>query len=330
MNLKFNHLFCLLTLILLTFSTAQAQKVVDILIYARENGKKVKHVNFALQLNGKELVSLKKRNGKFEFAIQPNDGRYNLFINKEGYLTKELTFNSDDYPFKEDYDVQEIEVELIPGAEDMQNVVVSRNVGYSEEAGYIIQKLDSTIKVYKTQLDDALNTLEKVSRKAIKNADGLVALEEYSYAKGYYEIALDIDPDNKYALEQFNKMDALAREQRRKEEEMTRSDLARNSNVRSRNNFSGSRSSGGSDFLPEMTGKYFSIQLGAFLQEINEDVFGKISDYRFIDGQDEFKRVISGSFRSREEAENHLAKMKSLGFADAFIVTMNGNNRLGF
>lgn len=326
MTLKLKHIFCLFMLTFSLASGVQAQKVVDILVYARENGKKVKQVNYALHLNGKELVSLKKRNGKFEFAIQPNDGRYNLYINKEGYLTKELTFNSDDYPFKEDYDVQEIEVELIPGAEDMENVVVSRNVGYSEEAGYIIQKLDSTVKVYKTKLDEALTTLENVSKKAIKNADGLVALEEYEYAKGYYEIALDIDPDNTYARDQYDKMDALAREQRKKEElfAANRENAGRTSRTVSRNH------SNGEEFLPEVTGKYYSVQLGAFLQEINENVFEQVGDYRKVMGQDNYQRVLAGTFRSRAEAEEHKKKMKALGFGDAFIVSMNGNKRIGF
>lgn len=329
MALNLKYLVCILSFMILSVVQVQAQKVVDILVYTLENGKKVKHVNYALHLNGKELVSLKKRNGKFEFAIQPNDGRYNLFINKEGYLTKELTFNSDDYPFKEDYDVQEIEVELIPGAEDMEDVVVSRNVGYSEEAGYIIQKLDSTVKVYKSKLDKALNTLETVSKKAIKNADGLVALEEYEYAKGYYEIALDIDPENAYAREQYDKMDVLAKEQRMKEQMMASNSSRSNrgSKTVSRNS---TKSSQSYTYLPEMTGRYYSVQLGAFLQDVDESKFNGVDNYRLIDGQDQYRRAVAGSFSSREEADAYKEQMRNLGFKDAFVVSMNGNKRIGF
>ena len=76
-------------------------------------------------------------------------------------------------------------------------------------------------------------------------------------------------------------------------------------------------------------GEYYSVQLGAFVDWFDEKAFSNVSDLIVVQGSD-YKRCIAGEFTSRDEALTRMNELKDSGFKDAFIITMKGNERIGF
>ena len=71
----------------------------------------------------------------------------------------------------------------------------------------------------------------------------------------------------------------------------------------------------------------FTVQIGAFLQNVKTNTYSDSSvlfNLRYDDG---FNRFYSGVFDSNEEALDHLEKIKKDGHADAFVVGLKGKER---
>ncbi len=71
----------------------------------------------------------------------------------------------------------------------------------------------------------------------------------------------------------------------------------------------------------------YTVQIGAFLDHVNNDVYGRVSDLFSHEYQDGYNRFYSGIFASEEEARAHLKQMREEGFGDAFVLGLKGKNR---
>ena len=71
----------------------------------------------------------------------------------------------------------------------------------------------------------------------------------------------------------------------------------------------------------------YSVQIGAFLQNVKTGTYNKSSglfNHRYNDG---YNRFYSGAFESYEQAVNHMKQMKKDGYGDAFVVGLEGEKR---
>jgi len=71
----------------------------------------------------------------------------------------------------------------------------------------------------------------------------------------------------------------------------------------------------------------YSVQIGAFLQNVKTGTYNKSSglfNHRYDDG---YNRFYSGVFESYEKAQNHMKQMKKDGYGDAFVVGLEGEKR---
>ena len=71
----------------------------------------------------------------------------------------------------------------------------------------------------------------------------------------------------------------------------------------------------------------YTVQLGAFKGEVQNNKFSKLTDlfnYRYDDG---LNRYYAGIFESSIEARNYMRKMRKNGFGDAFVVGLKGESR---
>jgi len=71
----------------------------------------------------------------------------------------------------------------------------------------------------------------------------------------------------------------------------------------------------------------YSVQIGAFLQNVKTGNYNKSSglfNHRYDDG---YNRFYSGVFESYEKAQNHMKQMKKDGYGDAFVIGLEGEKR---
>ncbi len=289
-------------LIVSTSELLAQDNVINVVVRAKSLGKKMKEVTYTLYLNEEEVLETVSPKGGFEFIIQPDDGTYKLTIEKGGYITKEIFFNSFDYPFDKNYHIQEIDIEMLPEETVNEEIIQGKMVYSPARRGYMINKIDTMPEFLRKQVAAQALTIDRAYDKAIKYGDALALLGEYEYARGYYDVAAELKPTDSYALKQLAEMEILAAEKEKEEAKVIR----------------------------EQVREYYSVQVGAFLKPFKKEVFDVCPNKRFISGQDQWARVITGEFYTRKEARAHMNEMRNLGFHDAFVVTMRGGVRIGF
>ncbi|NQX93258.1 MAG: SPOR domain-containing protein [Flavobacteriales bacterium] len=75
-------------------------------------------------------------------------------------------------------------------------------------------------------------------------------------------------------------------------------------------------------------GIIFRIQLGAFRNDLNHDIFADVDDVIALKGQDGLTRYMAGSFRSMEEAVEAKTDLLIDGFTGAFITSYADGERI--
>lgn len=310
----------------------------DILVEAYEGDKKVKDVEYSLSKDGTNLIQLTSKRGEFGFVIKPTDGELTLAVSKDGYITKKIYFDSQSYPFDTEYESQEIIIECVPVSENMDEMVYAGTLKFDPLSNsYSVNKTDTMNARIVASLDQQTAKLDKVYDKAVHNGDGLMQIEEYEYAQGYYEIALVTRPEDTYATGQLEKAKELAKEEKNKPVLIASTNPNPLTETEAK---AGNLESNNADVATETalkpkaemkapTGDYYSVQLGAFVDWYDESVFANVSDLIVVQGSD-YKRCIAGKFDSREDAISRMNELKGTGFKDAFIITMKGNERIGF
>ncbi len=313
----------------------------DILVEAYEGDKKVKDVEYSLSKDGTNIIQLTSKRGEFGFVIKPSDGELTLAISKEGYITKKIHFDSQSYPFNTEYESQEIIIECIPVSENMDEMVYAGTLKFDPLSNsYSVNKTDTMNARIVASLDQQTAKLDKVYDKAVHNGDGLMQIEEYEYAQGYYEIALVTRPEDTYATDQLEKAKEMAEEEKNKPVLIASTNPNPLTETEKEEKAAGNPESNNADVATEIapkpkaenkapSGDYYSVQLGAFVDWYDESVFANVSDLIVVQGSD-YKRCIAGKFDSREDAISRMNELKGTGFNDAFIITMKGNERIGF
>ena len=234
-----------------------------------------------------------------EFVIQPANGSYKLRAEKDGYVVKEIFFNSFDYPYIEDYEIAEITLEMVPVEEGLEEIVQGKMVYSPARQRFVVNKIDTLPRYLRNQVEDQQLTIDAAYNKSMTYGAGLVALEEYEYARGYYDVAHELKPNDPEPEKMLAELDILIAQQHQKDDDERRHE--------------------------EKT--YISVQIGAFLKPFKMEVFDNVQEKKVISGQDNFTRVMTGEFQDRQVATQRLNEMRNAGFHDAFIVTMKENIR---
>ncbi len=348
-------------------SQSQAQKenldaILDIACQAVIKNKKAKNVRYRLELNNEKVVEVVSRNGKFEFPVKPSDGKYKLTISKDGFLTKTIEIDSYKMPFEQDYWIQELLIECIPSSEGSVNEVLVGKLDYEPlSRAFSIKRSNPKEELAVKNAVKLNEVLERIYKKAVYNGDGLSKIDEFDYAKSFFEIALEAKPEDSYAMSKIAEMDSLIEVEKlspKKPKELladaekdveigTLEDLKKpvskteepNLNQASSAKSAVAKPTDKSSAKPSptppktsenvSTDKYFSVQLGAFVDWLDEKAFANVPELMIVQGSD-FKRCITGVFSDRERAKARMLQMRESGFKDAFIVTMQGQERVGF
>ncbi|VAV83909.1 Outer membrane lipoprotein omp16 precursor, partial [hydrothermal vent metagenome] len=72
----------------------------------------------------------------------------------------------------------------------------------------------------------------------------------------------------------------------------------------------------------------YTVQIGAFQGKVQTNKYSKLTNlfnHKYTDG---FNRYYSGIFENSTQARNYLKQLKKEGFEGAFVVGLQGNNRI--
>lgn len=310
--------FSFFIFIILT-SSLLAQNVYEILVTSYANGRDLKEVNFELYSDGEKIAEQVSKNGTFQFVIMESDKAYRLKSFKEGYIQKVIHFNSPDYPFINEYEIQEIDIEFhwLNSTQDESEIGALRwsSVGHV----FNVVAVDSTEEFVKQNYMQSEKSLGNIYIKAINNGEELLALQQPKYALMQFELALLAKPDDEFTLkkiEEINNMEVAAPEDNvgLDKEIMNKINKGEISNI---------------TMEQQYAGIIFSVQLGAFSQKITESDFKEVPEFNMIP-YDDYTRVFSGEFNDVNLAVQRKTEMVNKGYKDAWIVQMKGNKRIGF
>ena len=238
------------------------------------------------------------------------------------------------------------EYEAQPKEEASKTIEVEASVAKDTSSiAFEQQKKESAVTPIASSSPKKDNASEKfalIYQKAIKNGNGLWALEEYEYSRGYYEIALEAKPNDAYAQQKINSIDSAVTTLKKREElklkqleaqreEKLLADIGNNIPAqKSSSEITSPSSSSTSKPVLNEEKEWYSVQVGAFKKNYDPNVFSTIPDFQVIEGSDEYMRCFSGTFTQRTLAKDHLATLKNMGFNDAFVVLMRGKERIGY
>jgi hypothetical protein len=305
---------------LLAFNTA-AQNVCEIACTSFSQGRAAIHVKFKLSLNNNVIVEKVSKSGMFQFIMKKDDGKYELEATKEGYVPKIIRLNTENYPFENEYEIQEIDLEFTKESNSVDDVQIGELTWSSVSDEFAVAKIDTALEHMKENYSNSMQKIDQVYVKAIVNGNEMMNIGQPSFAKGYFQIALDVKPDDEYALGKLTEIQMAVAQQREKEkvkmidedmmDKINKGELETIENLSSEDNVR------------------FSVQLGAFAKSINMEEFKNVPEFKTIDYKD-YKRCFSGEFLDIGEAVKRKKEMVSAGYKDAWIVKLKGNERIGF
>lgn len=333
-------LFFLSFSFLFSFSHAQDKdkRKLEIFVESFEQESRIKNVEFELYKNGQEIVKTESKKGRFSFTVIEGAGVYSVVAKKKGYLTKEIVFNTKNFPFEKKYDYQDLYLEFIPlkNKNEADYVYKGEMTYEADSRAYKVEKVDSSMINLKKNYKETQKRLDKVHRNAVENGDALAMLEEFEYAKNFYELAVQANPDDQYSQNAVVKMDSMIVVQKRQikgEREQVIAALVSDAEGDEEKDTA-------KEVAPEVTSTekdikklpdsdFYSVQLGAFHDWFDEAAFADVPDMLVAEGSD-YKRVISGRFNDRDKAIERMNQLKESGFPGVFVVTMSGEERIGF
>lgn len=74
---------------------------------------------------------------------------------------------------------------------------------------------------------------------------------------------------------------------------------------------------------------FWSVQVGAFSKQVDYAVFSRVPEFHIVEGLD-LNRCFSGRFLTKDQAYQRRDELKELGFIDAFVVKLKGNEEVDF
>ena len=310
--------FSILLLLLFLSHRSLSQNALEIYIASFAEGRDVKDVNFQLFNKDEKIIEQISKNGLFQFIILDTDEDFKLKATHTGYMSKEIHFNVSEYPFENEYEIQEIDIEFRK-AKGGQTVEVGALKWNELDNSFAIALVDSTIENMKSKYAETEKTLGEIYITSIDNGDVLMWMGKYDLAKSHYEVALLAKPDDSYAKSQ---LDEIGFQLSKKPEQKVGidKDLLDKINRGEINQVTSYKTT--EDVI-------FSVQLGAFSGKVDRSRFNNVPDYNKIEYED-YTRVFSGEFGDINAAIKRLTSMRQNGYKDAWIVQMKGNKRIGF
>ena len=192
--------------ILFAFTTIQAQNVYEIYITSYANARDLKDVKFELFQGGNLVVEQVSSDGLFQFVIKEGDGEYRLKAMKDGFIPKVIQFKAGDYPFINEYEIQEIDIEFhkstAPEDESEVGDLKWSTIGHT----FNVVKVDSAMDFVKENYISSQKSLGEIYVKAIENGDEMMALNQPDYAIPHYELALMAYPNDEYAKKKIQEI----------------------------------------------------------------------------------------------------------------------------
>lgn len=307
-----------LTTLTLT-ALSQAQNTYEIYLSSFANARELKGVNFQLYQGDKLMAEQQNNAGFFQFVIMEGDDKYKLTASKEGYIPKLIIFNTSDYPFLHEYEIQEIDIEFHKVATGDEKTEIGELMWSSVGHVFSIVKFDSTRDVARENYTASEKSLAEIYQHSIAKGDELMMLKLPQYSLAHYVTALMAKPNDDYA--------------KKKIMEIKEGSLTEMQNNTGLDNETMDKINRGE--LTQMPGDIaakgivFSVQLGAFSREVSDAEFAQIPEFRKI-RYDDYTRIFSGEFSEVASALARKVEMISRGYKDAWIVQMKGHERIGF
>lgn len=305
-------------LLILSYTGLKSQNVYEISISSFAKGRSVEKVKFNLSRDGNKLVEQESHNGGFQFVIMEGDGTYRLEANKEGYIPKIIHFNSAEYPYINEYEIQEIDIEFHQSKSPGDEAEVGELKWSSLGNQFNVVKVDSSMIYVQNNYAKSEKSLAMIYAQSIEKGDELLTLQQPEYAINHYYIALLAKPNDDYAKKKINEIKQMMLTSKEKEKTADK-DLLDKIN----------RGEITQADVSTEEGVIYSVQLGAFSGEVKESKFSNVPDFKKIP-YDDFTRVFSGEFTDLNEAISRKEQVKKLGYKDAWIVLMKDNQRIGF
>ena len=313
-----------------------AQNVYEFFISSYARSRQLQEVQFDYKLNGKNLKNESSTSGEMTFVVMQDKGRYVLTATKEGYAAKYIYFNTENYPFGFEYELQEVAVVFVNLEKSEKDFQMGEVMWNHQDEHFHVVEIDSSMLVENQPKAATLDKMDQTYTLAIKNADEKYHQKFYSHAVSYYEVALFAKPNDPYATEMMAKCnEAKGRETKvfsseapppKKVEAKDPNAVVVTAALLDKINRGEVTSVDASHITEDII---FSVQLGAFSLGVDASKFPGVSDLNIIP-YDDFTRAFSGEFTDVNQAITRRKEMRSGKYKDAFIVKMKGNKKIGF
>ncbi len=309
--------FSVVLLIFIGFS-AQSQNIYEFFCASYIGGRELRDVTFTLSGDSGLNESFTSKTGEFQFSIKQGDGALMLSAAKEGYMTKSVRISPSNYPFENEYELQDIDF-VFAKKENGENEQIGELKWNTMEHEFRIAKIDADVEKLKENFAGSNEKLDQIYIYAIECGNEYWDEGEKEMALRNYEIALMAKPEDEYAS---GKKEEILNSNEEEEKQTVVIDKSVLDQINS-----------GSYVPPEgqemAEGVLFSVQLGAFSKKVDEQKFADVKDFMMIE-YDDYTRCFTGEFESVQDAIERKKEMVSAGYKDAWIVMMQGHERIGF
>lgn len=295
------------------------QNVYEIFIASFAESRSVTKVEFELYKGNEKLIEQVSNDGSFQFIIPEGDGRYKLKAKKESFIPKIIHFNSMEYPFMNEYEIQEIDIEFHPSISPEDEMEIGELKWSSLGHVFNVIRVDSANEYVKINYAMSEKSLGQIYAASIENADEYFSLGLYENSMRHYEVALIAKPNDDYSKKKIMEIKNLQLTEKKATVNIDKETIDKINR-------------GEISEIPaskETEGLIFSVQLGAFSKKVDASLFPKVPDFKMI-AYDDYTRVFSGEFSDINEALKRKNDMIKAGHKDAWIVIMKGNQRIGF
>lgn len=317
-----------LSLILLFPLVLTSQNVYEITCTGFSKNRSLNNLNFKLTMNNKVVAEENSKGGFFSFIILPDDGHVVLEISKKDYVPKIVHVRTSNYPFNNEYEIQEIDFDFEWLENSKDSVQVGELTWSDLTDAFNVIKVDSALHKVKSEYERSEKKLGRLYTRSIESGDELLAIAQPAYARKHYEVALLAKPGDNYASKKMAEIDRMKIEAKEtREVKVFESDSkAVDAGLMDKINRGEINEIPGAAIDKSVI---YSVQLGAFAKEINKEKFSDVPDFKTIP-YDDFTRCFSGEFLDINEAIKRKNEMIWKGYKDAWIVKMRGHENIGF
>ena len=182
------------------------QNVYEISIASFAGNRQMSKVKYELFNNNEKVIEQESRDGSFQFIMKEGDGYFRLKATSEGYIPKIIHFPSDNYPFINEYEIQEIDIEFHeekkPGDESEMGEMKWSSLNHI----FNVVHVDSTLEYSRRQYATTEKNMGVIYSRAIDNGDELLEMNQPEYARMHFEIALIAKENDPYALSKLEEI----------------------------------------------------------------------------------------------------------------------------